>query len=80
MKLSEVGDGDDNQQVKSHSEHSDEGAEEHVEDVGLGARMDQAPAGQVEELRVAELTSLQTAHHPVLRRVDDLNLPGSAAL
>lgn len=49
-----VGDGDDEQQVESYSEHRD-AEQQHVQKHGLSLRRRRPPAGAVEELWKAEL-------------------------
>ena len=57
-----MGDRDDDQQVKSCSEQSDEG-QQNVNQHGLKVRTYWLPAGAVEELRKAEASLLQGLHH-----------------
>lgn len=52
MKLLEVGDGDDDQQVEGYSQRGDAG-EQRVQEDSLGARARWTPAGGICQLRVA---------------------------
>lgn len=61
MKLLEVGDRDDDQQVQSSSDHRD-GREQDVSQHDLKVRSEGFLAGGVEELREAELSPVHSLH------------------